>query len=199
MALHCSPPSLIWSIPDAVKNQQPNLSRCGKTVYRNFTNCNKILFNFLFCSVFLTQLYSVEYTFACPHSTSIPFLLVDPSFLWAQPCFFFQADCEWAHLRASDKPQQEKSTTIYTVQGEMASTALDSLMGSSFPFTSTEGLWGCKTFLPNFSLGSQHWYVSHFKLLSYHWRGFGISGLRLLLNWTLIRSVHLSPVNTEGA
>lgn len=32
---------------------------------------------------------------------------------------------------------------------------------------------------------SQQWYVSPFRLLSYH--------------WTLIRSAHLSPVNTEGA
>lgn len=129
---------------------------------------------------------------ACPHSTSIPFLHVDPSFLWAQPCFVFQADCVWAQLRVCNKPQQEKSKTMYTVQGEMASTALDSLTGPCFLSTSIEGLWGSKKFSPNFCFGSYHWYINHFKLLSYHWRGFGISGLRLSLNWTLIRSVCLS-------
>lgn len=136
--------------------------------------------------------------FTCTDSTSIPFLHADPSFLWLHPCFVFQVDCVWAQLRVCNKPQQEKTKTIYTVQGEMASTALDSLMGPCFPSTSV-GLWGSKRFSPNFSLVSQHWYVSHFKLLSYHQRGFGISGLRLLLNWTLIRRVHLSPLNTEGA
>lgn len=202
MALHCSPPSLIWSIPVVVKNQQPNLSRCGKTAYRNFTNCTKKLFIFPFCSVFdpTKNFLLLNTPCTCPHSTSIPFLHVDPSFLWAQTCFVFQADCVWDHLRVSNKPQQQKSTTIYTVQGEMASTALDSLLGASFPSTSTKGLLGSKRFLPNFSLGSQHWYVSHFKLLSYHLRGFGISGLinlRLLLNWTLIRSVHLQSIQQE--
>lgn len=171
MALHCSPPSLIWSIPVVVNNQEPNLSRGGKTAYRNFTNCNKKLFNLLFCCVFdpTINFLLLNLPSTCPHSTSIPFLYVDPSFLWAQPCFVFQADCVWAQLRVSNKPQQEKGTTIYTVQGEMASTALDSLTRPSFPSTSVESLWGSKRFLPDFSLGSQHWYVSPFRLLSYHW------------------------------
>lgn len=74
MALHCSPPSLIWSIPVVVKNQQPNLSRCGKTAYRNFTNCNKNLFNLLFCFVFLMHLW-ISFCWIC-----LPLVPIPPAF-----------------------------------------------------------------------------------------------------------------------
>lgn len=141
MALHCSPLSLIWSIPVVVKNQQPNLSRCGKTAYRNFTNCNKNLFNLLFCSVFLTPLL-LSFCWICvplvPTPPAFPSYILIPLFFELSLTLSSKQtvyELNWGLAINLNK----KKAQPFSVQGEMASTALESLMVPSFLSTSTEG------------------------------------------------------------
>lgn len=141
---------------------------------QNFTICNKNVFYLLFCSVFLTQLW-ISFCWICfplvPTPPAFPSYMLIPLFFepsLALSCKQIVYELNWG-LAINHNKKKVQPFTLSKEKWQAQHWFTDQ---SFLPFYQC-WRWSNRRFLSNFSLGSQHWYVSHFKLLSYHWRGFG--------------------------